>query len=71
MRTYNEVMQKYYEPEECVFFENMAQCSAYIFRGHAELQAILPSTRNYGRLVFAFLRKDHERLRAAWLNYEL
>lgn len=38
MREYNEVMNKYYDPEKCVFFENALQSNAYIFRGNAELQ---------------------------------
>ena len=41
MREYNEVMNKYYDPEKCVFFENALQSNAYIFRGNAELQAVL------------------------------
>ena len=46
MREYNEVMNKYYDPEKCVFFENALQSNAYIFRGNAELQAVLDSKRN-------------------------
>ena len=62
MREYNEVMNKYYDPEKCVFFENALQSNAYIFRGNAELQAVLDSKRNPGRFVFAFLISDHKRL---------
>ena len=49
MREYNEVMNKYYDPEKCVFFENALQSNAYIFRGNAELQAVLDSKRNPDR----------------------
>lgn len=45
MREYNEVMNKYYDPEKCVFFENALQSNAYIFRGNAELQAVLDSKK--------------------------
>lgn len=71
MREYNEVMNKYYDPEKCVFFENALQSNAYIFRGNAELQAVLDSKRNPGRFVFAFLISDHKRLREKWKNHEL
>lgn len=71
MREYNEVMNKFYDPEKCVFFENAFQSNAYIFRGNAELQAILDSRRNPGRFVFAFLINDHKRLREKWKNHEL
>lgn len=71
MREYNEVMNKFYDPEKCVFFENALQSNAYIFRGNAELQAILDSRRNPGRFVFAFLINDHKRLREKWKNHEL
>ena len=71
MREYNEVMNKYYDPEKCVFFENDLQSNAYIFRGNAELQAVLDSKRNPGRFVFAFLISDHKRLREKWKNHEL
>ena len=62
MHEYNEVMNKYYDPEKCVFFENALQSNAYIFRGNAELQAVLDSKRNPGRFVFAFLISDHRDL---------
>lgn len=64
-------MNKYYDPEKCVFFENALQSNAYIFRGNAELQAVLDSKRNPGRFVFAFLISDHKRLREKWKNHEL
>lgn len=71
MKEYNEILNRYYEPEECVFFENALQSNAYIFRGNAKLQAILNSQKNPGRFVFAFLISDHKRLRDLWNKHEL
>ena len=41
MELYNSITQKTYDPEQCVFFENALQSNAYVFRGNAELKAIL------------------------------
>lgn len=68
---YSEICQRWYEPDECVYFENLAQSAAYIFRGHAELQDILESNSNPNKMVFAFLRKDHERLKNKWREFLL
>lgn len=43
MELYNSITQKTYDPEQCVFFENALQSNAYVFRGNAELKAILDS----------------------------
>ena len=66
MREYNHVMNKYYDPEKCVFFENALQSNAYVFRGNAELQAILDSKRNPGRFFFCFLINVKKRLSQKW-----
>lgn len=71
MELYNSITQKTYDPEQCVFFENALQSNAYVFRGNAELKAILDSKQNPGRFVFVFSKKDHARLKRAWNNHEL
>lgn len=71
MELYNNITGKYYDPSKCVFFENALQSNAYIFRGHAELKAILDSRQNPGRFVFVFSREDHNRLKEAWKNFLL
>ena len=67
---YNEITQRYYKPEECVFFKNAAQSAAYAFRGGATIQAILP-TDDKTKFIFAFTKKDHARLREAWNEHTL
>lgn len=57
MELYNSITQKTYDPEQCVFFENALQSNAYVFRGNAELKAILDSKQNPGRFVFVFSKE--------------
>lgn len=71
MKEYNEILDRFYEPEECLFFENALQSNAYIFRGNAKLQALLNSKAHPGRFIFVFLKSDHERLKQAWNEHRL
>lgn len=63
MKIYSETTQREYDDNEMVFFRNIRQSIAYIEMG-ATVYDVFVDGR--GKLVFCFLKADHNRLKSVW-----
>lgn len=63
MKEYSDITQRWYEPDECVFFRNCVQSAHYIAWG-ATVYDIFVDNQN--KLVFCFSREDHNKLKNRW-----
>ena len=63
MRYYSETTQREYDDNEMVFFRNIRQSIAYIEMG-ATVYDVFVDGR--GKLVFCFLKTEHNRLKSVW-----
>lgn len=63
MKAYSELLNKWYEAEDCVFFPNAKQSCFYKLYG-AELVDLIPTDEL--RWIFVFYKTDHYRLRDLW-----
>lgn len=63
MKEYSDITQRWYEPDECVFFRNPTQSAHYIAWG-ATLYDLFVDSQN--KLVFCFSKDDHNKLKKRW-----
>lgn len=63
MRVYSEILNKYYEAEDCVYFSNAKQSCFYKLNG-AELIDLI--TTDELRWIFVFTKSDHCKIREKW-----
>lgn len=69
MRVESKVTHLVYDSEDVVYFKNALQSALY-FNAGAKIQDILYDKKER-KLIFVFLKEDHERLIVPWTNYEL
>lgn len=65
MKIISETTGVCYDAEECVYFRNTLQSAFYMFYG-AKLVDVFVSDDM--RMVYTFLKTDHERLKMLWKN---
>lgn len=59
----SDITGKSYEAENCVFFRNTLQSATYISWGATLIDLF---TDSKGKLVFVFLKSDHDKYKLRW-----
>lgn len=63
MKTISDITGKSYEAEDCVFFRNTLQSAKYMSWGATLIDLF---TDSEDKLVFVFLKSDHEKYKLRW-----
>lgn len=63
MKEYSSVTQRWYEPDDCVFYRNGYQCAYMLSKPDCEVMDVF---ENNGKLVFAFPRELHKKYYKEW-----
>ena len=63
MRTLSNITHEYYTNEDCVFFRNILQSAKYMSWGATLIDLF---TDSEDKLVFVFLKSDHEKYKLRW-----
>lgn len=67
MKEYSEVTQRWYEPDDCVFYRNGYQAAFMLTKPDCMLMDMF---EDKGKLVFAFPRRLHKKYIREWHERE-